>query len=292
MARTPTLFDPDVPRGVAGRFVAGAGAAFAGVPVALSDRRLLLWSLVPMMIHVALFAGLLLWLTGSVAPDVAAAAAGALNHATGLDAVSGDTWKQLLVAVVHAGVVVLGVIVAFIGSIFAASVVCDPFFDVLSERTEEVFLGRVVGVPLSVRSVVVGILRELQASVLRFTVWAIVAVPLWLLSFTFLGFVTGPLSMLWTWLFSALEFVSRSLARHAVHRTARLRAVFAHKAFFLGFGAAAALLSLVPFSSPFLVIGATRAYLALAARGRVASRLTDGDRAHLVAIIEKKASPA
>jgi len=177
MARTPTLFDPDAADSIIGRFVAGARAAAAGVGVVLSDGRLLLLSLVPMLVHVALFVGLLVWLTGHVAPDVAAA----LTHALGAGSADDDAWHTLLAGIVRVGVGVLGVVCAFLGSVFAANVVADPFFDALSERTEELFIGRTVGTPFSVRSVVSGIGRELLANVVRLTAWSAGALPLWML---------------------------------------------------------------------------------------------------------------
>jgi uncharacterized protein involved in cysteine biosynthesis len=110
-----------------------------------------------------------------------------------------------------------------------------------------------------------------------------VALPLWLLSLTPAVIVAAPASLAWTWLFAAREFLARPLARHTVHVGGRLGALFGHKALFLGFGGAATLLAAVPFTAPFLVVGATRAYLALAARGAVPSRLTDDDRRALQA---------
>ena len=285
MARTPTLFDPDVSKGVFSRFFGGLRASVAGVPIVFTDGRLLALSIVPMLVHVTLFAGLLYVLVGSVAPD----AARWLAHTLGTDDVDATGLAKAFNGIVFASIAVLGIITSFFGSIFVASVVCDPFYDALSERTEQLFLGRAIGTPFTVRSVVTGIFRELEANVVRLFVWGIVAVPLWLASFTFLGIVTGPLSVLWAWFFSAYEFFSRSLVRHTVHYLDRFRTFFSHKAFFLGFGAGAAVLSLLPFTSPFLIAGATRAYLAMAARGRVASRLDDDDKARLIAIIEKKA---
>jgi hypothetical protein len=62
--------------------------------------------------------------------------------------------------------------------------------------------------------------------------------------------------------------------------------LFSNKAFFLGFGAMAALVSVLPLSSPFLVVGATRAHLALAARGHIGSTLNSEERARLISGIK------
>ncbi len=277
MVRTSVLFDPDARPTASGRFVVGFRAAFAGMPVVFADRRLLLLSVVPMLLHMGLFIALLFVFVGHGAP----AAGDAIGAVLGLDAKDGSAWTMVLTGIVRAGAVLLGIVVAFFGSVFGASVLGDPFYDLLSERAEELSLGRAVGAPLTLRSVGVGLARELSANIVRIVLWAMGALPLWLLSFTVAAIVAGPLSLLWTWLFTAYEFLSRSLVRHTVDIGGRFGALFSHKALFLGFGAGATLLSLVPFTSPFLVVGATRLYLALAARDQVASRLSDEDRRRL-----------
>jgi uncharacterized protein involved in cysteine biosynthesis len=282
MERTPTLFDPDAADGVVARFFVGFRAAVAGVGVVWSDRRLLWWSLAPMAMHFALFVALFALFTGPLAHGAGDMMARLLGVAA--DPRTRD-WHHLLASIVYAGAVVLGAVTAFVASIFAANALCDPFFDLLSERTEELYLGRAVGGPVTVVSMLVGIGRELGANLLRLGVWGAGALPLWILSFTFAGVITGPLSVCWTWLFTAYEFMSRSLIRHNVQIDSRFGALFSNKALFLGFGAGAALLSLLPFTAPLIVVSATRTYLALAARGHVASRLSARDRDRLSKII-------
>lgn len=181
---------------------------------------------------------------------------------------------------------VLAVLFAFVGSILVGSVVCDPFYDLLSERTEEVLVGRHVGPPFSVRLILRGIAVELWATVLRLLVYGAVAIPLLLLSFTPLAFASGPLTLVWTWLFLAYEFLSRSLTRHAIDPKHRFAPLFANKVVCLGFGLGAWIVSFLPATAPFLVVGATRLYLSLAAHGRAPSKLTDEEKARLAGVAQ------
>ena len=176
---------------------------------------------------------------------------------------------------------------ALVGAVLAGSVLCDPFYDLLSERTEQLLLGRSVEGPMTIRSVLVGAIREAAASLVRFTTWATGALLLALLSLTPAVVVTGPLSFAWTWLFAAWEYFSRSFARHGLGAGGGLRVVSANKAHLLGFGAVAAGLSLLPFTAPFLVVGATRAYLSLAARGEAPSRLSGEEQGRLQAVLPR-----
>jgi uncharacterized protein involved in cysteine biosynthesis len=267
-------------------FMAGFRAAFAGLFVVSGDSRLFLLSLLPMLVQLGLLVGAL---AAVVVFAVPAGEAWVLSWLGLLSSQEGSTseWAQALFTVVKVavklGVFSVGVVAAYVTALLASSAVCDPFFDVLSERTEELYLGKTVSPPFSLRLVVVGIGREAGASLWRLALWMAVGLPLWLLSFTFLGVVTGPLSLLWTWWMTSYEFLSRSLVRHSVDSRSRFKALFAHPALFIGFGAGAALLSIVPLTSPFLVVGATRLYLALAARGAVPSALSAEERAWLQA---------
>lgn len=253
--------------GFGSRVVAGAGAVFTGLGLVVRDSQLFVLSLVPMGVHLGLFV-LWLWLGFTkVAPPLLAWAAPANNQ---------GAWA-LVAGVVVVVVYVVVVLASLVLTLLSGSVLCDPFYDLLSERTEELFVGRSVGPAFSVGSVVRGLVRELVANVLRLLVWGVVAVPLWLLSLTPLSLVAVPLSLLWTWLFFAYEYLSRSLARHAVDPKHRFAPIFAHKALCLGFGGAAWLISFVPFLAPILVVAATRLYLGLAVYDRVPSTYTAGE---------------
>lgn len=266
--------DP-TPHGVVGRFGQGLRFALGGPRLVFSDATLLTLSVIPMIVHVVLLAAflavggnvvvdpLIAWLD----PQTAGATTGAVAE------LGRAVWSGAVV--VLAWVAVVGL--ALVGAVVVGSIVCDPFYDALSERTEALHLGRDVGAPFSVAAVVAGIGRELTATLLRLAVYAAVAVPLWVLAFTPAGVVATPLSLLWTWLFFAWEFLARSMVRHAPAATARLRVLFAHKALFAGFGGVAWLLSFVPLTAPLVVVAATRLYLTLAADGHVPTTLPTVD---------------
>lgn len=257
--------------GVVARFLHGVRMGLGGLTLVGADGTLFLLSIVPMLVHVALFVAcvvlgakfvvdpLVSWLT----PAAASAADAAL-------VVAGKAvWSAAVVVLVW---IVVGAM-AIVGAVVGASVLCDPFYDAISERTEALFVGRDLGAPFSVGGVIRGIGRELSVTVLRISVYAAVAIPLWLLSFTPAGVLAAPASLVWTWLFFAFEFLARSMTRHAPSPLSRMRIVWSHKALLVGFGSVAWLLSLLPLTAPLLVVSATRLYVSLAVAGKVPSTL-------------------
>jgi len=268
-------FDPDTLPGAPFRFLAGIRAAVEGVRVVLGEPRLRLLAVVPMAVHLLLFAGLL----------TLGVASGVEPLAGMFKGLFGEQPPQLLAALAR-GIAWFAVLAgSFLGTVLVGNVVCDPFYDLLSARAEELLLGRSVEQPMTVLTVAAGIFREALATVVRLTLWAPGAVLLFALSFTPAAVVSAPLSFAWAALFASWEYLSRSFSRHATGPGERMRVLGSHKALLLGFGSAAVVLSLVPFTAPFLVVGATRAFLALAARGQVPSRLEEKDRETLRALL-------
>ena len=252
---------------VFGRFLSGARFAASGIAFTLSHRRLLLWSLIPMLVHALLFA-LLVAMGVHYAGDVVDHIRPEPGH-----------WYSFVGSVLYLAVVIFVLVVAALASLFLGGVVCDPFYDVLSETTESLLVGRDVSTPFSAASIAKGILLELRALPWRLFLYLLVAIPLWLFSLTGAGSVIAvPLSLAWTWMFVALAGLTRSMARHAMPGRSRMGAVFTMPATSLGFGAVGWVLSYVPLTSPFLVVGGTRLYLALAAWDRIPSTLTDADK--------------
>jgi len=276
----PLPADPTA-AGVVGRFLQGVQLAGGGVGLVFSDARLLLLSVIPMVIHVVLLVALLTLGFAFVAdpliawlePTFGSGGAGALAEA------GHAVWSVAVKLLV--GALVIGL--ALVGAVVSGSIVCDPFYDAISERTEALHVGHDVGPPFSVGLMLRGIVRELLATVLRLVVYAAVAVPLWLLSFTPAALVATPLAFVWTWLFFAYEFLARSMVRHAARPTTRMHSLFAHKSLFVGFGFVCWVLSFVPLTAPLLVVAGTRLYLTLASSGKVPSTLSDDDKAVLQA---------
>jgi uncharacterized protein involved in cysteine biosynthesis len=259
---------PDVAAGSAvARFSSGARFAASGIVLTLRHRRLLVAALVPMLIQAAIFVGLVVGGFGFI-DDLVQRLGPEPGH-----------WYSFLGEVLELALVVGLVATSLIASIFLGGVVCDPFYDVLSEATESVLLGRDVGQPFSLAAAVKGVLLELSAMIPRLLLYLAVAIPLWILGLSGVGsFVAVPLSLAWSWLFVALAGLSRSMARHAIPGTRRLSALFSQTACALGFGAVGWVLAYVPLTTPFLVVGGTRLYLALAAHDRVPSNLSDADK--------------
>lgn len=256
------------------RLARGVVAALSGIGLVLSDARLLVLSLIPMAIHVLLF-GAILGVGVTYAVDPVVAWLGPSGPAgEGFFASAGHAvWAVAVNILVWVLVIGLSVVSALV----VGSIVCDPFYDALSERTEELHVGHPVGEPFSV-AVVAGIGRELTATILRLTIYIAVAIPLWLLSLTPAAVVATPLGLLWTWLFFAYEFLARPMARHAPVAGDRMKALFGHKALFVGFGVVAWALSFIPLTAPLLVVAATRLYLTLAADDAAPSGMSPQDR--------------
>ncbi|MBI1948308.1 MAG: EI24 domain-containing protein [Deltaproteobacteria bacterium] len=262
---------PDVAGGsFLDRVLAGARFAAGGVMFTLRHFRVLRWALVPMVIQVAIFVGLVA-LGLAYVDDAAAALGPAPGH-----------WYSFLGAVLEVALVVLLLIVGAVATLLVGGVVCDPFYDGISEATESILLARDVGEPFTVAGVLRGVLRELGATVLRLTLYLGVAIPLWILGLTGIGSIVAlPASLAWTWFFVAIEGLARSQARHKVPGGQRFSAVFQHKALALGFGAAGWLFAYIPLTAPFLIVGGTRLFLSLAAHDRVPSTLSLPDKARL-----------
>jgi hypothetical protein len=111
-------------------------------------------------------------------------------------------------------------------------------------------VGRDVATRSSWTTFISGIIMEFQSLPWQLGVYAMVAGPLWLLSFPGVGSVIAmPPTLAWTWMFVSLSGLSRSLSRHAV-----------------------------PLTYPFLVVGGTRLHLALAAHDRLDSNLSADDK--------------
>ncbi|MCC7071252.1 MAG: EI24 domain-containing protein [Deltaproteobacteria bacterium] len=262
---------PDVTTGsFLDRVLSGARFAASGVMFTLRHFRVLRWALVPMVVQALIFVGLVA-LGLMYVNDAAAALGPDPGH-----------WYSFLGAVLEIALVVLLLVVGAVATLLIGGVVCDPFYDAISEATESILLARDVGEPFTVVGVLRGVLRELGATVLRLTLYLGVAIPLWILGLTGIGSIIAiPASLAWTWFFVAVEALSRSQARHKLPGGQRFSAVFQHKALALGFGAAGWLFAYIPLTAPFLIVGGTRLFLSLAAHDRVPSTLSLPDKARL-----------
>lgn len=278
MSQAPSETFPDIgARGPIGRFTAGASYAVGGVGFTLGHRRLIKLAIIPIIINVILFSFFVVGGLMQIGSVVEAAK-------LGLDP---DAWYSFIESIWSGLVYLVSFVVTLLGGFIATVVVgnilAGPIYDLLSERTELIVLGRTVGEPFSLKGFVADIAQELILLLARLffyisgllVIFAIGLIPV-------VGQVTSPvLSAGWSWLFLALELHNATLARHKITGSRRLGHMFSHQVGSLGFGATSWLMMWIPVMMPFLVVGATRHHLALAAYGRAPSKLSEADRAML-----------
>ena len=165
------------------------------------------------------------------------------------------------------------------------NVVSSPVFDLLSEKTEEILVGRSLAPPFSLPGVVRTSLRELVVQMALLVVYLPVVIAILLIGLLpGLGQLLAPLlTWVWTSMWITMTFTTQATARHGLGVKDRLRMLTAHKTLSLGFGAIESLLPflLVPLFSPGLVVGGTRLFLSLAAYDRIDSKLTAEDKARM-----------
>lgn len=264
----------------ASRVATGIGFALEGVRLTLARPELRWIALVCVLINVVIYgalAALGFWLIGDVGPDPSAYEGW---MGTAMEWVRGALQVLLLIA---------WLLVSIWVAIFAASLLASPFFDMLSERTEELLVGRHVGPPFSVVGAVKMALAEMAVQLKLLFVY--IPVTLLILALNLVPVIGQVVSSLLAWVWTALwvtmTFAGPAAARHGLRASERTRLLFDNKATSTGFGGLGGVpflsFLLLPLLSPALVVGMTRMYLALAAHDRVPSKLTDVEKAALKA---------
>lgn len=250
---------PDVGAGsVVTRFSTGARFALGSIRYTLSHPSLLRAALVPMAVQLVLLTGL------------SVTSVKLLQRLTLRFIASPEALPLVGRIGLWIGVGVVAVAAAAILTFFLGSIVCDPFYDRISERTEALVTGHQVAGSRGAGAILSGVARELWSTTVRLLVWLIGLGVLFVVSLVpGVAVLGGPLSMAWTWLFVAVEVFARPQARGTAVGRARLVVVRQHLALSLGFGAGGWLITFLPFTTPMLVVGGTRLYLALAAHGRL-----------------------
>jgi CysZ protein len=241
------------------RLFSGVGFALSSIAFLLADARLRKLAVIPIFLQVVC-ASIGAWLAWRFAipyalpVDLSFAADGVL-HAVEV----GLEW--LLGFFVGALALLAGVIAgSMIGSALAGFA-----YELMSERTEEIVVGKSLAQPFSVGTAVRAIVVEVVFTTLHVAIY--LAGLALLLTVQWIPIVGQLLALAWSAFFLALETSAPSLSRHEVPARARIAHVFRHKALHLGFGSAASVMMLVPVTMPFLVVGATRLFLSLAAHG-------------------------
>lgn len=259
---------------------------FSGFVWTLSRRELRAWAAASVLLNVVVYAALLV-LGFSVLDDVEAFLRPDAGMAAGFWRSVWEAGASILKFLVF---VLWGLVSVFL-ALGIGNVVCSPIYDVLSERTEEIWVGRPLPQSSTWLSSVTGGIRELIIQLILLAFYLPMTLGILLLGVVpVVGQVIAPI-LAWSFaaLWFAITFTSQSAARHGLTVFDRLGLVFRHKGVGVGFGGFQGLISFVPvvpvlvmpLLTPAFVVGGTRLFLTLAAYDRVPSRLSEADKAVL-----------
>jgi len=217
------------------------GAAFVG-----NNPRLWTWIVIPLLINAATCGALILlgyqmaepWL-----PDLAAQDWGWF-----------DGVRVVLLPVLQALVWMVAIVAALVVTLIVSGVINAPFYDLLSEKVENVALG--VPDPGRPWSKIIGdsifALRAALSIALRQT---IVMAFLFVLSFTAIG---APFFLLAGFYYTGFALLDVTLARKRYNASARVAWCRRHWALSIGLGLP---VNIIPPLQPFGIVGATLLYL-------------------------------
>ncbi|GJM21952.1 MAG: hypothetical protein DHS20C15_18670 [Planctomycetota bacterium] len=231
--------------------LAGLGASFEGIRYVLANPRLITWILLPLIVNTALFVGLVIWLDGSLAafvPDFESEWAGWIDWLrVGLRDLGVATLLRWICALV-------GLLAGFLATLLLSGIVNAPFYDVLSERVESVYLGRNdpgrgwLALPADT-------FRSIGAAVSLALRQLLVLGVLFLLSFVVVG---APLFAAAGFYFTGLALVDVTLSRKLYPGRVRARWARRHLLSLMAVGLP---VSFVPPLAPFGIVGATLLFL-------------------------------
>jgi len=232
-----------------GRLPAPAAALlvpFRGAAFVARNPGLVLWVVLPLLVDLLVFAGLValaVSLVDSASPAFADPWWGWIDWLRGV--VAWSTRNLLRVVAVAA---------AFFATLGVAGAVNAPFHDLLSEKTEDRALAvRDPGRPWS--RLLGDVLRATRAALLLLAVQAAVMVPLFVLSFTAVGAPLFAAAGAW---FAGMGLADIPLGRKRYGGRERLRWALRRWPLVVGLGVP---LTLLPPLQPLAVVGATLLYL-------------------------------
>jgi CysZ protein len=238
--------------GVIGRFVGGLFAPLRGLRFLLAHPRLLAYAAFPTFINIVLVLAIFfvgMHFSESLADRIIPA---------------GDQWYWTVLS--YAIQIVLVVMLVLFGALvfyILAGIICVPFNEVLSQKTERIFEGARREEPFSLRLLSKDIAISLKNEIKR---TAVMLLLLLFLIVVFLIPVIGkPFYLVFgniiTMFFLAYDNLDYPLARRRLPFAAKCRFIFRHSASCLGFGAGALVSVVIPFLNfviiPLTVVGAT-----------------------------------
>ncbi len=238
--------------GVVGRFSGGLFAPLRALRFLLAHPRLLPYAVFPTIINIilvlALFAAGLYFSRTLVGQLIPASA----------------QWYWMVVSYAVQIVLVLALII-FGAVIFyiLAGIICVPFNEVLSQKTEQICAGQKKEEPFSIRLLTRDIISSLKNEIVRTGIMLALLLSLFII---FLIPVVGKIFYLIfgniiTMLFLAYDNLDYPLARRRLPFKVKWRFIFRHIPSSLGFGAGALVSVVIPFFNfvviPLTVVGAT-----------------------------------
>ncbi len=238
--------------GIFGRFTRGLFAPLRGMRFLLAHPRLLAYAAFPTLINVILV--LAMFLFGMHFSQ------SLVDHILPVQ----DQWYWVVLSYAIQIVLVLALLL-FAAVLFyiLAGIICAPFNEVLSQKTEQIFEGIKREEPFSLRVLTRDIAISLKNEIKRTIV--MLALLLFLLIVFFIPIVGKIFYLLFgnivTMFFLAYDNLDYSLARRRLPFTAKCRFIFRHIPSCLGFGAGALVSVVIPFLNfvviPLTVVGAT-----------------------------------
>lgn len=279
MTKQPSERFPDVGNGpFAARVTGGLGFALSGVGLALRRPELRWPALASIALNLIVYgalAALGFYLLADVGPDPNAY----------------EGWLRTVMewarGALRVALFILWLLAAIWLAIFVGGLLSSPLFDMLSERTEELLLGRHVGPPFSFSATIRLALREMAVQVKLLFIYLPVSLVILLTNLIPLAgqLLSSTLAWVWTALWVSMTFAGPATARHGLGAGQRMKLLLDNKALSTGFGAVGGVpflsFFLLPLLGPGLVVGMTRMYLALAAHDRVASKLSEAEKVAL-----------
>ena len=153
---------------------------------------------------------------------------------------------------------VLCILSSFFLTLFLSTIVNSPFYDLLSEKVEAIYMGRSFGERWSLKTIVPTILIPLRESIKLALFELGITLMLFVISLVSAGLGTVLFAIAGPYLASLIVF-DFVMARKIYSLAEKRRFLRGNQAFVMGFGTPAYLL---PFLTPFAVVGATLGYLA------------------------------
>ncbi len=241
---------PDRRKGPISQYALGLNYYFAGFSFLNTHRKLYRYLVIPFVINFLLLCGI--FYVGYLFIDPI------------LSVLEGEPdfwlWKWLLKSLYFICLILLialDILVSLALTFILSAVVNSPFYEILSEKVEDLYLGRRHEDPWSWQYIVSNILIPLKES-LKLALFEILVMGLLFLVSLFtggLGAVLFALAGIW---FAALAFFDYVMSRKGYTLAEKRRFVRTNPGFTLGFGTP---VYFIPFITPFAVVGATLAFL-------------------------------